>query len=99
MVNNMNQYPLLCLRKPTKFIGRGQRKLSNTRLWDIRKFHTHVIVLSVGQLQLAGFLRGWGWNNSSSSDSFPVNTVASSLKSGDELVLLVSQLHLSISNA
>lgn len=60
MVNNMNQYRLLCLRKPTKFIGRGQRKLSNAHLWDIRKFHTHVIVLSVGTAAARWIPKGLG---------------------------------------
>lgn len=67
MVHNMNHYRLSRLRKlAKKFAGRGQRQLSKTRPRDIRKFHTHVSVLSVGRLQLSGFLRGRGWNNSSS---------------------------------
>lgn len=31
----------LCKLAKKKFIGRGQRQLSKTRPWDIRKFHTH----------------------------------------------------------
>lgn len=59
---------LLKKQKPNgdSSLARGWRQLAKTRRWDIRRFHTQASVLSVGRLQLSGFLRGRGWNNSSS---------------------------------
>lgn len=56
MVDKKNQYDLWW-KLAKKFIGREQRQLSKTRLWDIRNLHTHVSVLSVGRCSCAD---SWG---------------------------------------
>lgn len=90
MVNSVNQYRFLCLREPKKKVH-----WPLTRLWDVRKFHTHVSVLSVWRLQLSGFLRGWGgWKYSSS-----VSLFSSKYCGSKEPTLLVSKPQLSISKA